>query len=175
MRFIDLRGKTFNRLEVLRRLPTLNKRTLWECRCSCGKIVPVEASNLKNGHAKSCGCFNIEQVRVRSITHGQTGTVLHNTWRRILNRCHNTKSADYKDYGGRGIRVHQAWIDSFQAFAEYVGPRPASGYSIDRYPNNDGNYEPGNVRWATAKDQANNRREQAARDRGADGRFRSAA
>jgi hypothetical protein len=76
----------------------------------------------------------------------------------MLQRCKNKKAPSWRLYGGRGIRVHQAWIESFEAFLEYMGPRPSIAYSVDRFPNQNGNYEPGNVRWATAKQQGRNTR-----------------
>jgi hypothetical protein len=74
----------------------------------------------------------------------------------MIQRCTNENACNWKRYGGRGIIIHREWIDSFEAFLEYVGPRPSMAYSIDRFPDRDGNYEPGNVRWATAKQQARN-------------------
>lgn len=81
----------------------------------------------------------------------------YRTWSMIKNRCLNEKTPDYQDYGGRGISIHPRWL-SYETFLLDVGRRPTSGMTIDRFPNNDGNYEPGNVRWASAKDQARNRR-----------------
>ena len=81
---------------------------------------------------------------------------LRDIWRSMIRRCDDPRLTSYRSYGGRGIRVHPSWYD-FGQFAHDIGPRPSSGHSIDRYPNNDGHYEPGNVRWATAKEQAANR------------------
>jgi hypothetical protein len=78
-------------------------------------------------------------------------------WRNMIRRCHNPESHDYPRYGGRGIKVCEAWRNSFQRFCEDIGPRPSAEHSVDRYPNNDGDYEPGNCRWATRKEQAANR------------------
>lgn len=82
----------------------------------------------------------------------------HRLWSRIQQRCYNLNYAGYKNYGGRGIEVYSEWRLDMQKFLDYIGKRPSSEYSLDRI-NNDGNYEPGNVRWATAKQQANNRRQ----------------
>lgn len=89
-------------------------------------------------------------------THGMSGSVEHQTWRRMLQRCRNQNRPEWKDYGGRGIAVCERWL-KFENFFADMGERPPKR-SLDRYPNNDGNYEPGNARWATAKEQANNRR-----------------
>lgn len=85
----------------------------------------------------------------------------YHAWLAMKGRCLNVKNARYKDWGGRGIAVCGEWIESFEAFLAYVGKRPGRGYSIDRFPDNNGNYEPGNVRWATAKQQRANRRDSA--------------
>lgn len=79
-------------------------------------------------------------------------------WVDMKRRCCNAESSDYKAYGGRGIKVHPAWQSSFLAFYRHIGPRPSARHSLDRYPNNDGNYEPGNVRWATSAEQNRNHR-----------------
>jgi len=91
-------------------------------------------------------------------THGMTGSREFSSWDHMKGRCLNPNHHAYADYGGRGIAVYGPWVESFEAFYEYMGPMPGPGYSIDRYPDNDGNYEPGNVRWATAPEQQRNRR-----------------
>lgn len=165
-RFQNLTGKTFSRWTVLRFAgfipqPNGKKRTMWECCCSCGSIGTVLASNLKQGHSLSCGCLVAETTRARSTTHGYSVaggiTKEYLTWQRIKGRCHNPKNHKFPDYGGRGIIVDPSWIDDFPAFLAHVGPCPSTSHSIDRIEN-DGNYEPGNVRWATRKTQANNKR-----------------
>ncbi len=94
----------------------------------------------------------------RKLKHGLCYSPEYYAWRAIKGRCGNPKNPGWKNYGARGIRICQEWADSFEAFYAYVGPRPSAGHSIDRYPNNDGNYEPGNVRWATSIEQNRNRR-----------------
>ena len=91
-------------------------------------------------------------------THGMSRSVEYKAWVAMIGRCHSNSHHDYKDWGGRGISVHPAWRADFLEFYREVGPRPSPQHSIDRYPNNEGNYEPGNVRWATPKQQSTNRR-----------------
>lgn len=89
--------------------------------------------------------------------HGESGTLLHALWKRMIQRCETPTCNDFKYYGARGIKVCQRWKDSFEAFRDDIGPRPP-GTSLDRYPDNNGNYEPGNVRWANAKQQSENQK-----------------
>jgi hypothetical protein len=102
-----------------------------------------------------------KRTQPRKMLHGATqGKTLDPTfvsWRSMLDRCYAPKTAHYENYGGRGIRVHEAWRKSFAAFLEHTGPRP-KGTTLDRFPDQNGNYEPGNVRWATPKEQAANKR-----------------
>ena len=97
-------------------------------------------------------------MRTSTTKHGMYLSPIYKIWTQMIQRCHNPNSTAYQGYGARGIAVCQRWRDSFEAFLSDIGPRPSSGHSIDRYPNNDGNYEPGNVRWATPRQQLCNRR-----------------
>lgn len=136
-----------------------------ECRCDCGSIEVFRLPALRSGKTQSCGCLALEMAIERghkyggqTKTHGGTGTAEYQIWLGMKARCLNPNSPGYERYGARGIGVCQRWIDSFPAFLADMGPRPSEVHSIDRYPNQSGNYEPGNCRWATAKEQARNTR-----------------
>jgi hypothetical protein len=118
------------------------------CRCDCGVTKEVSADAIRAGRQRSCGC-------ARTV-HGMSGTPEYRTWANLIDRCTNPCSKSYDRYGGRGIRVCDRWRASFEAFLADVGPRPSAKHSIDRYPDNDGHYEPGNVRWATRTEQQRN-------------------
>ena len=135
-----------------------NRHPVWECRCDCGTLGRVVQGDLRNGRSTSCGCLRAEQVAAKNTSHGLSDTVAYRRWKGMLDRCYNPKNKSYRHYGGRGIRVYRSWRDSFPAFLAYIGPPPTERHEIDRYPNNDGNYEPGNVRWATHKENCQNTR-----------------
>ena len=132
----------------------------WLCRCSCGRMTTVVGPDLRSGHTKSCGCLSVALVIERSTRHGgarrHAHTSEHRSWAHMKERCRNAECNDYANYGGRGIRVCERW-ESFENFLADMGPRPSAKHSIDRI-NNDGNYEPGNCRWATRCQQNSNQR-----------------
>ena len=135
---------------------------LIECRCDCGKTSLLPAHQFRRKHKKSCGCLKADAVKNNARRHGAAGhasrTAEYKTWRSMITRCTNPKSDNWIYYGGRGISVCPKWLESFEAFFADVGTRPR-GTSIDRYPDKNGNYEPGNVRWATRTEQRANRRD----------------
>ena len=157
----NLIGCKFERLVIVERYGTSkSKKALWKCICDCGGSTIATTQDLKNGHTKSCGCLKDELVKTRSTKHSMSNNSLFFAWETMKQRCFNQNNKNYKHYGGRGITVCEEWKKSFQAFYNYVSQLShfgEEGYSLDRI-NNDGNYEPGNIRWATAKIQANNRR-----------------
>lgn len=156
---IDLTGKTFGRLKVLSRDRTKKPGTYWICVCNCGIKKSINAGSLKNGSSRSCGCLSREKSVARLTKHGLADTPIHGIWVRMNQRCHNPNSRAYARYGGRGIKVCDRWRgkNGFASFISDVGMRPSSKHSLDRI-DNDGDYCPENVRWATAKEQGNNKR-----------------
>ena len=160
MPILDLTGKKFGRLTVLRKDGRdRHGMRLWECACDCGKIIKTRKGALTSGRSKSCGCFNIEGRIQRATKHGMHLSPEYTAWRHMIDRCKNIKNKHFDDYGGRGITVCERWHNSFENFYADMGPRPSQKHSIDRIDNNCG-YEPSNCRWATATTQALNKRKQ---------------
>lgn len=131
------------------------------CLCDCGEIAEVEVQRLKRGITKSCGCYGRAVVAERSRKHGHSAggkrTPEYAAWKDAKARCYIKSVNNYDNYGGRGIRMCQRWLDSFDNFLEDMGQRPSISHSLDRI-DVDGNYEPGNCRWADLRTQSNNKR-----------------
>jgi hypothetical protein len=173
MKAIDRTGQVYGRLTVVRRIDNDKYGAVrWLCSCTCGQEIETWSNNLRSGNTTSCGCL-VKEGRTKSggkirrkITHGQTGHSLFRLWGSLRARCRNQNHHAYARYGGRGIVCDPRW-DDFAVFLADVGDRPANpeGWSssrpywtLDRV-NPDGNYEPGNVRWASPADQRANRSE----------------
>lgn len=153
--FKSLVGQRFHRLVVVEYLGSdKHHNTVWLCRCDCGNEKRVHGPCLKTGNTKSCGCFQSQRMRKLATTHGysRVGKVTDEfkIWVGMRARCRS-----HPDYAGRGISVCERWDKSFEAFLADMGTRPSKRHSIDR-KDNDGNYEPGNCRWATSTQQLRN-------------------
>lgn len=151
----DMVGKKFGRLTVIRRSPKRGNCISWECRCDCGKEITTQGTSLRSGHTKSCGCYQREAVSAANTTHGLSRSDLFMVWAGMMERCYNPKARGYESYGGRGITVCKRWR-IFDNFHKDMSPRPA-GTTLDRIDNDKG-YMPSNCRWATAQEQAENKR-----------------
>lgn len=134
------------------------KRYFWHCRCDCGQTATVNGDNLTRGATRSCRCLEASSKIGRRRTHGQRQSPEYNCWAAMKGRCCNPNNDAYPDYGGRGVLVCDRWLISFENFLLDMGPRPSNRHSLDRFPDPFGNYEPGNCRWATQKQQNRNKR-----------------
>jgi hypothetical protein len=161
---LNLKGKRFGRLLVVEKTHIPNAHNaMWKCQCDCGNATVAAAANIGRT-TFSCGCLAKETAaallrgNTYTRTHNQSHTPEHDAWGRMQQRCYNPNDHKYPIYGARGITICQRWLDSFENFYADMGPRPSPKHSIDRYPNNDGNYEPENCRWATNPQQSRNKR-----------------
>lgn len=154
---VQMAGQRFGLLVVVRRASSVkmkrgNARATWVCLCDCGKEFVARGDNLRSGRQKSCGKgHHFSKNRIRDAP-GE-----FRCYNAMMQRCYNKNCSSYRRYGGKGIIVCTRWRETFDNFYADMGPRPSPKHSLDRYPNRNGNYEPDNVRWATDKEQAQNR------------------
>lgn len=156
----DMTGQKFGRLTVKKFHETKNKKSYWNCVCECGTEKIVRRDQLKSGRTKSCGCLNIEKLKDgRNHSHGFSKSRLYRTYHSMKVRCLNPNNKDYKDYGGRGIKICDEWLNDFIIFRNWA---IENGYNddltIERIDVN-GNYEPSNCKWVTRKVQSRNTRQ----------------
>lgn len=162
----QLEHRVFGRLTVVsfagRRAESGNRfSATWKCLCVCGNFVIISTRVLNSGRSRSCGCLHNEQLVARSKKHGDAKrgnrSSEYTAWLRMKSRCYNKNTVNYADYGGRGIKVCERWLNSYVDFISDMGRKPAPSLTLERM-NNSGNYEPVNCKWATRKEQRRNQR-----------------
>lgn len=159
---IDIKaGEIFGKLTIVKEVesyvsPKGHKLRKVLCSCECGNNKVVIYNKLEQGDTKSCGC-NYKEPRKHGQGKRQQQSPEYRAWNSMKYRCLNPNSKDYNNWGGKGVKIHQEWIDSFELFFKYIGKKPSPIYSLDRI-NPYGDYEPGNVRWATPQEQRINQR-----------------
>ncbi len=159
-------GQRFGRLTAIKRVGTDKwGLQIWRFRCDDGNEIEAVAAEVRRSRTPSCGCFQREMLVARNkarAKHGLWESPEHRIWRNMLYRCENPRCKAYPNYGGRNISVCEPWRNESTGFAAFIadmGPRPSTKHSLDRFPNQSGNYEPSNCRWATSRQQNRNRRD----------------
>lgn len=157
----DILKTKYHRLKPIKRVKNIRRGRAFLCRCDCGNQKIISLAELKRGTTKSCGCWNSEVQSSfmidYSTKHGKSNTPEYSIWKGMKERCNNPKNKSYHNYGGRGIKVFDRWLDSFENFINDMGERPSKNHQLDRI-NNDGNYEPSNCKWSTRSENTINKR-----------------
>lgn len=149
---VDLVGRRYGKLVVLR----YDSDSHWICACDCGGESRVLTANLNRDNTKSCGCVRNHAASIRNTKHGLHGTKEYKAWHGIKRRCCEPNHPSFKDYGAKGIKLWEGWLNDPKAFCDHIGKAPSIYHSVDRIDNSKG-YEPGNIRWADKWEQANNK------------------
>lgn len=158
---LNLTGCVFGQLTVIEYAGMSNrerKRPLWKCRCACGGFKTATVTLLRAGQCNQCDTCLRRRLSITSHRHGYYKRPEYRSWAQAIQRCNNPRASHYSDYGGRGIRICDRWKNSFIDFIADMGPMPVGCDSLDRYPDQNGDYAPGNCRWANQYQQMSNMR-----------------
>jgi hypothetical protein len=158
MRLIDITGEKFGDWTVINKALPLGSRTMWRCRCSCGAYRDICGYNLRHGRSTMCTqCVGKRLISVQQTTHAMSTTRVYKHWQMWKIRCYTKTHPSYRHYGAKGIRVHEPWVNDFEAFYAYVGEPPTSRHTLGRLDKS-GDLCPGNIFWADIHERINPRR-----------------